>query len=152
MWLKNYFVPSKEGTSEAKTEGEIRVPPAIQTSNLPAALVSPIAGSLTYASSAYPSPYGSRPSSVHGSLYGGGDFRNGSLEDLLDIKCDIMVNWLHSRQEEHLWTGGEPEEGVCLKKSRGQFACAPQDLSLEQDGFYAAIKTLNVKVRNFSVL
>jgi hypothetical protein len=57
-----------------------------------------------------------------------------------------MVNWLHSQQEEKLWTTGEEEEGVMLKKSRGEYTCSPADLAEEADGFFAAVHGLNVKV------
>ncbi|KAK8210886.1 glycosyl transferase family group 2-domain-containing protein [Phyllosticta capitalensis] len=62
-----------------------------------------------------------------------------------DIKCDVMVNWLHSQQEEKLWCTGEPEEGVVLKKSRGEYACCPSDLADEENGFLSAVQELNVR-------
>lgn len=68
------------------------------------------------------------------------------MEEINDIKCDVMVNWLHSRQEEKLWTTGEGEEGVVLKKSRGQYTCAPADLAYESVGLFRAVQTLNVRV------
>lgn len=98
--------------------------------------------------SMYGSPMngGSRNSSRPGSIYPAGDFRNSTTEEINDIKCEVMVNWLHSQQEEKLWTSGEEEEGVVLKKSRGMYTCSPADLAEEQAGFFQAVQTLNVKV------
>ncbi|KAF1982641.1 hypothetical protein K402DRAFT_339995 [Aulographum hederae CBS 113979] len=96
--------------------------------------------------SQYATPQESRSASRAGSIYPAGDFRNQTMEEINDIKCDVMVNWLHSQQEEKLWTTGEYEEGVALKKSRGHYTCAPADLADEPDGFFAAIQALNVRV------
>lgn len=41
--------------------------------------------------------------------------------------------------------GGE-DEGVVLKKSRGQYTCAPADLATGEAGFFDAVVQLNVKV------
>ena len=68
------------------------------------------------------------------------------MEEINDIKCEVMVNWLHSQQEEKLWTAGEEEEGVVLKKSRGMYTCSPADLADDQAGFFQAVQTLNVRV------
>jgi len=96
--------------------------------------------------SQYATPNGSAGPSRAGSIYPAGDFRNHTIEGINDIKCDVMVNWLHSQQEEKLWTAGEYEEGVVLKKSRGTYTCAPADLSDEQDGLFHAVQELNVRV------
>lgn len=89
---------------------------------------------------------GSKENSQPPSLYPVGDFRNATAEEINDIKCDVMVNWLHSQQEEKLWVAGEEGEGVVLKKSRGEYTCAPFDLATEMGGLYQAVRTLNVKV------
>jgi len=68
-------------------------------------------------------------------------------DDLNDIKGEVMVNWLHSKQERKLWTMGEEGEGVMLKKSRGIYTCAPIHLAEEETGFFQAVQMLNVKVR-----
>lgn len=60
-----------------------------------------------------------------------------------------MVNWLHSQQEEKIWTGREEGEGVVLKKSRGAYTCAPSSLAHEDGGLLDAVKALNVKVMLF---
>jgi len=62
------------------------------------------------------------------------------------MKCEVMVNGLRSRQEENMWTLGEGDEGVVLKKSRGAYTCAPINLADEEAGFFQAVQALNVKV------
>ncbi len=63
------------------------------------------------------------------------------------MKCEVMVNWLRSKQERKLWTMGEEGEGVVLKKSPGVYTCAPMTLRGDGTGFFHAVQMLNVKVR-----
>jgi hypothetical protein len=91
-------------------------------------------------------PLVSGDTSRRGSVYPEGDFRNSAIEEVNDVKCEVMVNWLRSKQESHLWTIGEEDEGVVLKKSRGMYTCAPIDLADERTSFFQAVQTLNVKV------
>jgi hypothetical protein len=58
-----------------------------------------------------------------------------------------MVNWLHSKREEKLWTVGEPGEGVALEKSKSTYVCCPIDLQNEGSLFYDMVAALNVRVR-----
>ena len=67
-------------------------------------------------------------------------------QDLNDIKCDVMVNWLYQQQMERLWTTGGIDEGVVLKKSRGAYTCCPEDIIEEPFGFFKSIQALNVRV------
>lgn len=97
---------------------------------------------------ASPSGSGSRPNS----LYPSGEFRNSQSEDINDIKCDVMVNWLYQQQMERLWTAGGHDEGVVLKKGRGAYTCCPADIVEEPYGFFKAIETLNVRVSHFGIL
>ena len=64
----------------------------------------------------------------------------------MDIKADVMVNWLHQQQQERMWTNLGWGEGVVLKKARDDYVCCPSDLSREPDGIYDSVKKLNVKV------
>jgi hypothetical protein len=75
-----------------------------------------------------------------------GDFRNASSEDIHDVKCEVMVNWLHSQQEEKQWLSGEEEEGVLLKKSKGDYACVPASLVTDATMISDVVAQLNVKV------
>ena len=81
-------------------------------------------------------------------LYPQGDFRNISMPDLKGLKTDMMCNWLHHQQMERMWTTNSVEEGVMLKKAKDVYKCAPEDLSSRPDGVYAAVRRLNVKVKN----
>jgi len=87
-------------------------------------------------------PWGSRPAS----LYPSGDFRNSQADDISDIKCDVMVNWLYQQQMERLWTAGGHDEGVVLKKGRSAYSSCPADLVEEPYGFFKAVEFLNVRV------
>lgn len=135
--IKSYFAPGRDEAHKRK-ESEKTVE-MVETPRVPAPPKSR-AGESTPGTPG--SPWSSRP----GSIYPVGDFRNNAMEEVNDIKCDVMVNWLHSQQEEKLWTSGEYEEGVVLKKSRGAYACSPPDLAEERFGFFKAVETLNVRV------
>ena len=63
-----------------------------------------------------------------------------------EIKCEVMVNWLHTKQEERLWTSGEPGEGVVLKRGKGQYVCCPGDLMEDNSLFFEMVAELNVRV------
>jgi membrane glycosyltransferase len=78
------------------------------------------------------------------SIYPVGELANSP--DLNDIKCDVMVNWLYQQQMERLWTAGGSDEGVVLKKSRSAYACCPEDIIDNPDGFVNSIRALNVRV------
>jgi hypothetical protein len=65
---------------------------------------------------------------------------------LRDAKCDVMAQWLQSKQEEKIWTRGEPGEGVLVKKSKGEYAFSPPELLYDGSGLYQAIAGLNVRV------
>jgi len=75
-----------------------------------------------------------------------GDFRNAPADEINDVKCEVMVNWLHSQQEEKQWVSGEEEEGVILKKSRGEYTCAPAELTKETSGLLESVEMMNVRV------
>jgi hypothetical protein len=75
-----------------------------------------------------------------------GDFRNSSAEDINDVKCEVMVNWLHTQQEEKQWLSGDDEEGVLLKKSKGDYACAPAQLANSSSLLSGLVTQLNVRV------
>ncbi|KAE9378208.1 hypothetical protein N431DRAFT_329529 [Stipitochalara longipes BDJ] len=86
-------------------------------------------------------PLSSRASSI----YPTGDFRNGDFGSILDIKTDLMVNWLHQQQMERLLSSGAPSDGVILKKARASFACSPPHLRKEANGFYDNVVAMNVR-------
>jgi hypothetical protein len=105
--------------------------------------VTPERNTASPSSSGHNSGSWSRPSSSLSS----GDFRES--QDMNELKCDVMVNWLYQQQMERLWTAGGMDEGVILKKGRGAYTCCPADITEEQDGFFRAVETLNVRVSIF---
>lgn len=150
MGIGDYFAPkrmsNRNSSNSRKTTQQIEKPVESKPSPPQSPWQShfnPSGVPSTYGS---PTNGGSRNSSRPASLYPVGDFRNSTTEEINDIKCEVMVNWLHSQQEERLWTSGEGEEGVVLKKSRGMYTCSPADLAEEQAGFFQAIQALHVKV------
>ncbi|KAF4535497.1 putative glycosyl transferase family 2 protein [Lasiodiplodia theobromae] len=137
MGLKSYFAPRKgEDKKKNAAKPDVSNEKAVEArpDSLPP-LDSPRPAYL--AGSSGSSPYGSRPNSL---------YRNSGMDQLSEIKCDVMVNWLHSQQEEKLWCAGEYEEGVVLKKARGSYACCPAELAEEPNGFLKAVEQLNVRV------
>lgn len=128
MGLMGYLAPGKAAKKEAAAANADHNEKSVAPS-----------GTSTPGLSTGPSPWTSRPAS----LYPIGDFRNAAQDEIIDIKCDIMVNHLHSEQMVSLWTAGGHDEGVVLKKSRGQYTCCPSDLDQEPAGFYKAVQSLS---------
>ncbi|KAE8454018.1 hypothetical protein EG329_007794 [Mollisiaceae sp. DMI_Dod_QoI] len=88
-------------------------------------------------------PAGSRFSSRPSSIYPAGDFRNATRQSILDIKSDVMVNWLHQQQLERLWGMENGREGIVLKKSKGDFTCSPP--ALRSNLFFNQVVAMNVR-------
>ncbi|KAF2871486.1 glycosyl transferase family group 2-domain-containing protein [Massariosphaeria phaeospora] len=84
-----------------------------------------------------------RPGSI---IFPEGDFRNGTPDHIQDIRCEVVVNWLHSKQEERIWTAGGKGEGVMLKKSKGQYVCCPSELEHDGSLLFEMAAQLNVRV------
>ncbi|KAI9813297.1 MAG: hypothetical protein M1827_004239 [Pycnora praestabilis] len=126
--FKSYFAP---GAKEKKG-----APPTVEMTD------SPLSPPTPAYSTAKATPNTSRPASI----YPTGDFRNSTNEDVLEIKSDVMVNWLHQQQLERMWTTGEPGEGVILKKFRSQYTCCPYGLQQDPAGFFDAVQAMNVRV------
>lgn len=148
-FLKNYFVPKKSAaqgiTDPSNASGS--APTGMQPSRLAGSHSDPDR-EMQWTSHEGGSSSGDalsrrlRP----GSLYPEGDFRNAGPDAVKDIKCEVMVNWLHSKQEERIWTTGEPGEGVVLKKAKGRYVCCPSELLYDSSQFYQMIARLNVRV------
>lgn len=133
MGLLSYVKPAKKGKKEEPKENAVTE--MTEKNSTTAPTTAPVSGTAT--------PAWSRPASLYPS---GGDFRNSQADDLNEIKCDVMVNWLYQQQMERLWTAGGIDEGVVLKKTRGQYTCCPGDIVDEPYGFFKAVETLNVRV------
>lgn len=128
--LKEYFTPSKphdDATTQPPPAGDID--DGLQDS-----------ASSPQISLGQPStPRGSRPASLS-------PLAGSESDELSDLKCEVMVSWLHQEQLEKLWYEGSDEEGIVLKKSKGVYACCPESLSEEPEGLRRAIEMLNVRV------
>jgi hypothetical protein len=62
------------------------------------------------------------------------------------VRNAVMINFLRQRQLKRLWSDTNLDEGVVLKRSKGDFICQPEELLSLPGGFYAQVKRLNVKV------
>lgn len=68
-------------------------------------------------------------------------------EEMSDTRCEIMVSWLHQQQIEKTWFDSRADdEGVVLKRSKGDYVCCPENIADEPDGFRRAVEILNVRV------
>lgn len=83
------------------------------------------------------SPHNASSDGVPGSL---------GSDSIRDVKCEILANWLHTKQEEKCWCQGMPGEGVFVKKSKGNYACVPATLANDETNLYAQIVEMNVRV------
>ncbi|KAG9963913.1 hypothetical protein KCU61_g3421, partial [Aureobasidium melanogenum] len=72
------------------------------------------------------------------------DAQVAAMQRLHDTKYGVMVNHIWSQQAQLLWYAGEEDEGVVIKSGRDKYVCCPPDLE-RPDGFFEAIKALNVK-------
>ena len=91
---------------------------------------------------------GGSESSRSSQQYPAGDWRNLAGDEIAEIKCEVMANWLHTKQQELLWIGNGFDEGVVLKKSRQAFISCPRELSLIRGQLFDAVEKLNVRVSN----
>ncbi|CAN9431580.1 unnamed protein product [Alternaria alternata] len=88
------------------------------------------------------------PSSAHSSHSSGSiNCSNSTVSSdaVRDVKAEILANWLHTKQEERVWTFGDAGEGVFMKKSKGSYSCAPFALQSDGTGLYEAVTELNVR-------
>lgn len=88
----------------------------------------------------------SRPSSGRHGLHPDGDFRNCAVPQIIQIKCEVMANWLYVHQMEHCWNQGGVGEGVVVKMARDSFTACPRGLMEERSGLLDAVQRLNVQV------
>ncbi|KAI9670489.1 MAG: hypothetical protein M1817_004356 [Caeruleum heppii] len=91
--------------------------------------------------------HGSKLSSSEGSLtvYPLGDFRNSSAVNMLDMKTEMMAQYLWEAQRKKMWSTGHGDEGVMLKKERGSYTCVPKSLISDKDGLFPAVQAMNVR-------
>ncbi|KAL9094552.1 MAG: hypothetical protein Q9165_003111 [Trypethelium subeluteriae] len=134
-FIKSYFAPSKGEKSKKQKKGQDAekgqvTEVAMQGVSTPKFPFSP---GQTPGMSPYASQPGSRPASMYPS------------EEMTDIRCNVVVAHLYQQQLERLWTSGADDEGVVLKKGRGQYTACPSELTQVEGGFFDAISALNVR-------
>lgn len=155
MGLKNYFQPiGKDAASQQRAPAAVALQP-LAFSELPPA--SPMKSSskrspvsctpsvMQRSSLSQPRPSLNdrlSPTSPAGSSSPNGDFRQ-----LMDIKAEVMVTFLHHRQQAKMWTSSGWDEGVVLKKAKDDYTSSPSELQNNRNGLYDSVKKLNVKVR-----
>lgn len=83
-------------------------------------------------------------SGVSGSIHGSDSTVH--TDAARDVKAEILANWLHTKQEERVWTFGAAGEGCFMKKSKGSYSCIPNALQTDGTGLYEAVTELNVRV------
>jgi hypothetical protein len=75
------------------------------------------------------------------------DFHNAAPGMSPEVKFAMTANFIHSKQEEKIWTTGAEGEGVFLKRSRGSYITCPETLLHDGSMTFDAVHRLNVKVR-----
>ncbi|KAF2748406.1 hypothetical protein M011DRAFT_493770 [Sporormia fimetaria CBS 119925] len=73
-----------------------------------------------------------------------GELPNSSPDLVINLKSDVIVNWIHLKQEEKIWTTGQPGEGVVLRKAKGCYVCCPSELQYDGSKLYEKVAQLNV--------
>jgi len=69
------------------------------------------------------------------------------MTELLDMRTNVMCNWLFQQQLEKQWIVDKTTEGIIMKKTRDDFVCCPRELPTTSRELFDAVKRLNVKVR-----
>ncbi len=98
---------------------------------------------LEISSLAPPKPrIGSRTHSTYS--YQAASLRN--EDEIKNMKTEVMVEWLYKQQRLKLWASAAPEEGVVIKKGRGDYTCCPEELRYVKGGLFEQIVNMNVRV------
>lgn len=74
------------------------------------------------------------------------DHHPGAKVELSDLRVDVICNWLHQKQMQRMWSIGEPDEGVMVRKTRNVYSCCPAALADHPHGLYSAVKEMKAKV------
>lgn len=140
-FFKDYVMPVK-----AQQEAQARQEPVEQTQaasiemkHCPSQFPAPSFGRPTSTIQSSSTPWQSRPASLSAS---------GGLEgeEMGDVRCEMVIQWLHQQQVEKSWFENTAGEGVVLRKSKGVYLCCPDQLAEPPMEFRSAIEALNVKV------
>jgi hypothetical protein len=140
--LKSYFKISKPTVGNAS--GPKQAPSTPLTSNLP------LASQSEKDFSDWPrQPEPGRSDAVSSSIYSQPDAPDTPLsgpEAFANLQSEVIVNWIYLKQEEKIWTTGQPGEGVVLREAKGRYVCCPTGLQYDDSNFYQMVAKLNVCV------
>ena len=147
--VKGYFRPSinkKKDDNAKKVSGKTVGGDQSSRSRLgdgsrPSALQVPSPASRN--SSSRSSPHSTRPSSIN---HPEGDFRNSGAMSILDLRTEMMATHIYEEQQRRRWGSPQPNQGVILKRERGQYICSPPSLRTDSGGLYEAVLAMNVRV------
>jgi hypothetical protein len=78
------------------------------------------------------------------SSYGNSILRDAS--EIKAMKTEVMTEWLYKQQRLKLWASSGPEEGIILKRGRGEYTCCPENLQEAKGGLYDQVVLMNVRV------
>lgn len=160
MGLKNYFQPvGKDAASQQLAPAALALQQS-KFSDLPTASPTKSASnrsSVSYIPSTMERSSLSQPCSLlNDRLSATSLARSSPLDDdlrqLVDIKADVMVTFLHHRQQAKMWTSSGVDEGVVLKKAKDDYTSCPSELQQNRNGLYDSVRKLNVKVRELDIL
>ncbi|KAG0651997.1 hypothetical protein D0Z07_1157 [Hyphodiscus hymeniophilus] len=140
--LRGYFLPASEKELRRSPRNDdkrsLNISAAAAASGIEMAITSPL-------QSPNMKPGSRRPLALRSPDFPDGDFRNAAPQRVLDIKADVMVNWLHQQQGEKMWSTGLPGEGVVLKKGRDSFTCCPRSLKSQENSIFDYVAAMNVR-------
>ncbi|KAF2439465.1 hypothetical protein P171DRAFT_369811 [Karstenula rhodostoma CBS 690.94] len=145
--MQNLFTSSRESerSSETATDQENDVDPddhfepVQRRDSQPSIPDSGSNSSLNFPFSSSRSTYSTRSPSVLT------DFHNATPGLSAEAKFSMTANFIHSKQEEKMWTTCAPGEGVLLKTSRGSYITCPETLRYDGSMTIEAVSQLNVK-------
>jgi hypothetical protein len=73
-----------------------------------------------------------------------GSFR--TQDEIQELSSEMMAEFLYKQQRLKQWATSMPEEGIMLKRSKGEYACCPESLGYVRGGFYDQVMEMNVRV------
>ena len=147
--VKGYFRPStnkKKDDNAAKASGTtVRVDESSRSrlGDGPRSSALQVPSPASRLSSSRSSPHSTRPSSIN---YPEGDFRNSNAMSILDLRTEMMATHILEEQRRRRWSEPRPNQGVIIKRERGQYICSPPSLRTDSGGLYEAVLAMNVRV------
>jgi hypothetical protein len=92
-----------------------------------------------------PDPFDNE-NAMHSSVHTESGTSPAGTESLTKMKNEVIAIWIHSKQEEKIWTTGQPGEGVVIRQAKGRYICCPTELQYDESNFCQMVAQLNVCV------